>query len=106
MIYSITPREGSASGGTRLTLHGNGFSPIKDEAVVTVGGVRCSVMQEKSNATSLTCLTSKYSLSVATLVDVTVSVMGTNATITNGYQYKNLATVTNFTPNKGSIQGM
>lgn len=105
VIDSIAPIEGSANGGTTLTLRGNGFSPLKDETTVTVGGVACSMVQEKSNVTFLTCMTNKYSLTVPTVVDVTVSVMGTNATTSNGYTYKNLVTVTSFTPRQGSIQG-
>ncbi len=83
VITSILPNTGPVSGGTSITITGNYFNgPIS----VTLGGVPAANVQVMS-ATSITALTPAVP---AGDVDVSVSVSGRTATITNGFTFEQI----------------
>jgi peptidoglycan/xylan/chitin deacetylase (PgdA/CDA1 family) len=77
-IDSIEPAEGSVGGGTRVTIHGAGFS---DGDRVTIGGVACDAVS--ASESELTCTTGDRHFQEG-VADVVVG----EATLAQAYTYK------------------
>jgi uncharacterized protein (TIGR03382 family) len=97
----VTPASGPTSGGTQLTLSGNGFAP---GATVTVGGVNATNLVVASE-TSLTATTPAHA---AGAVDVVVTnPNGAVARLANAFTYVQAAapTVASLNPSTGPTAG-
>ena len=57
MIRSVSPKIGSAEGGTVITITGTGFSSTLGETTVELGGKSCEILTHTS--TEITCVTEK-----------------------------------------------
>ncbi len=80
-VSSIEPAQGSVAGGTKVTLHGGGFS-VGD--TVTIGGVACTQVQAAGD--HLTCLTGDRHFQEGT-ADVVVTDGATTASLPGAYTY-------------------
>jgi len=78
-ITSITPNNGSASGGTAVIITGTNFAP---GSTVTFGGTAATV--SNVTASQITCTTPAHA---AGAVDVVVTVAGLSATKAGGFTY-------------------
>ena len=56
LVGGVTPSNGSAGGGTQVTVHGGGFP--NDVVSVRVCGAPCRGVNVSSDGASLTCVTS------------------------------------------------
>jgi len=82
-ISLVTPKSGSVSGTTNVTITGTGFAK---GATVTFGGVLATNPKVASNGKSITAITPAHA---AGPVDVTVTNLdGGTATLAGGYTYK------------------
>ncbi len=100
-VTSLSPASGPLAGGTLLTIQGVAFmSPV----TVVIGGTVATGVAVSINQRTLTCRTPPGS--VAGPVDVVVSspVNGA-ATLTGGFSYNALPTITSVTPNNGPQGG-
>jgi uncharacterized protein (TIGR03382 family) len=100
-LTSVTPASGPTSGGTSITLSGNGFAP---GATVTVGGLAATNIRVASE-TSLTATTPAHS---AGPVDVVVSNPGgQSATLARAFTYEQALApfVVAVSPNTGATTG-
>jgi len=91
MVTSITPNTGSLAGGTRLSIHGNGFSNVMTRNSVTIGGSPCIITS--SSYTTITCITgSSIQDRTVSLSGGAVSINGFPASTTVMYSYDTMAT--------------
>ncbi|MBI3845782.1 MAG: VCBS repeat-containing protein [Planctomycetes bacterium] len=79
-LTGLSPTEGTAGGGTRVTLTGSGF---RVGVVVTFGGVPATV--RSATGTSIVAVTPEH---VPGIVDITVSLGGDSATLARAYRYQ------------------
>ncbi len=94
-LSSVTPNQGSASGGTRVTLAGTLFEP--GSTVMFGGALASDVVLVTAN--QLTCLTPPH---FPALVDVKVTnTDGTSATLLNGFRYVDTAAVVSLAATNG-----
>lgn len=80
-VSSIEPAEGSVAGGTRVTIHGSGFS---DGDSVAIGGVPCTAVQAADD--HLTCTTGDRHFQEGA-TDVVVTDGASSASLTGAYTY-------------------
>lgn len=82
---AISPSNGSAAGGTVVTITGTNFQFNGQDVIsaVTVGGVACTEVSILSG-TELSCVVGAHA---AGAVDVVVTSEGGSGTLTNGYTY-------------------
>jgi hypothetical protein len=74
-VASLAPNNGTALGGTLITLTGTGFPPSNTaEVTVTLNGIACAV--QTTSATAVTCITGARSTINPLSVDVRVSSAG------------------------------
>jgi Tfp pilus assembly major pilin PilA len=100
-LTSISPSSGSALGGTTVTLHGTGLLP---GTTVSVGGVQAANVV-LVNVNTLTATVPAY-VSGSLVKDVIINNGSGSATLNNAYTYTaNAPTLTQVTPNTGSITG-
>jgi hypothetical protein len=80
-VNSISPSQGSTTGGTNLTINGTNFA---SDATVTVGGVRATNVVFESGTTLRVVV---GSASVAAAVDVVVTSGGQSATLAKAFTF-------------------
>ena len=97
-VSSVSPNSGSTLGGTAVTITGTNFAA---GATATFGGTAATNVVVV-NSTSITATTPAGSAGAVTVV---VTVNGQNGTLTNGYTYVVVPTVTSVSPNNGSTAG-
>ena len=97
-VSSVTPNSGSTAGGTAVTITGTNFAA---GATATFGGAAATNVVVV-NSTTITATTPAGS---AGAVTVTVTVNGQNGSLTNGYTYVVVPTVTSVSPNNGPPAG-
>ena len=97
-VSSVSPNTGSTSGGTSVTITGTNFA---SGATVKFGsGSATNVVVV--NATTITATTPAGS---AGAVTVTVTVSGQSGSLTNGFTYAVVPTVSGVSPNSGPAAG-
>ncbi|CAO2602354.1 Pkhd1l1 [Lemmus lemmus] len=74
LIAEISPRRGSTSGGTRLTVTGSGFSENTQDVHVTIARDKCDV--QHSNKTHIICMTRAHDPSGWAPVHVSIRNIG------------------------------
>jgi hypothetical protein len=79
--YGVTPINGPTTGGTTITIVGNGFVGATS---VTAGGVACTAIVVNPAGTQITCATGPHA---AATVDVVVTTPLGTATATAGFTY-------------------
>jgi hypothetical protein len=99
-ITSVAPKSGPLVGGTAVTITGTNFM-APDVTTVTFGGVAATSLVVVS-ATSLTCTTPAGAAGAADVVATASSGAGT---LTAGFTYEPVPTVTGVTPNHGPTAG-
>ena len=97
-VSSVSPNSGSTLGGTAVTITGTNFAA---GATATFGGAAATNVVVV-NSTTITATTPAGS---AGAVTVTVTVNGQNGSLTNGYTYVVVPTVTSVSPNNGPPAG-
>ena len=97
-VSGVSPSTGSTGGGTAVTITGTNFAA---GASVTFGGTAATNVGVASS-TSITATTPAGS---AGAVTVTVTVSGQSGSLTNGFTYVVIPTVTGVSPNSGSTAG-
>jgi len=97
-LTAVSPDNGSALGGTQLTLTGTNFV---SGATVRVGGTAATQVTVVSS-TSITCLTPA---GTSGLVDVSVSTSGGTATLEDAFTYNPGPTLTGVAPGAGTSLG-
>jgi len=97
-VTSVTPNTGSTAGGTAVTIAGTNFIA---GATVTFGATAATSVVVV-NSTSITAATP---VGAAGAVTVTVTVSGQIGSLTNGFTYVVIPTVTSVAPNAGPITG-
>ena len=97
-LTDVSPAEGSALGGTQLTLTGTNLATV---TTVTVGGAAATSIRIVGE-TTLTCLTPAGTPGV---VDVAVTTGGGTATLASSYTYIPLVTIETVAPATGSSFG-
>jgi hypothetical protein len=97
-VSSVSPNSGSTAGGTAVTITGTNFAA---GATVTFGGTAATNVVVV-NSTSITATTPAGS---AAAVTVTVTVSGQSGSLTSGFTYVVIPTVSSVTPNSGSTAG-
>ena len=92
MVTNINPNTGSLAGGTRLSIHGNGFSNVVTRNSVAIGGSPCIITS--SSYTTVICITGSSTQERAvSLSGGAVTVNGFPAASTNiMYSYAIMAT--------------
>jgi hypothetical protein len=91
-VSSVSPNTGSTSGGTSVTITGSNFAT---GATVTFGGAAATNVVVV-NSTTITATTPA---GTAGAVTVTVTVSGQSGSLTNGFTYIVVPTVTSVSPN-------
>jgi len=97
-LTAVSPDQGSALGGTQLTLTGTNFV---SGATVRVGGTAATQVTVVS-ATSITCTTPAGTTGV---VDVSVTTSGGTATLQDAFTYNPPPTLTGVAPGNGTSLG-
>ncbi len=97
-VTGVSPSTGSTAGGTVVTITGTNFVA---GAAVTFGGKAATNVVVVSS-TSITATTPTGSAGAAT---VTVTVGGQSGSLTGGFTYAVIPTVTGVSPNTGSTAG-
>jgi hypothetical protein len=97
-VSSVSPNTGSTGGGTAVTITGTNFA---SGATVTFGGAAATNVVVVS-ATQITATTPAGS---AGAVTVTVTVGSQSGSLTNGFTYAVLPTVSGVNPNSGPTAG-
>ena len=97
-VTSVSPNTGSTSGGTPVTITGTNFA---SGATVKFGATAATNVVVASS-TSITATTPAGATGAVT---VTVTVSGQSGSLTNGFTYAVLPTVTSVSPNTGSTAG-
>ena len=86
LVRSITPASGSVSGGTVLTLYGDGLSERVGDLDVRLGTSRCRVVA--TNVSHITCISSAAAaLSTDSTVAIDVKVRGVQASCPTSCTY-------------------
>ena len=97
-VSSVSPNSGSTAGGMAVTITGTSFAA---GAAVTFGTAAATNVVVVSS-TMITATTPAGSAGAAT---VTVTVGGQNGSLTNGFTYVVLPTVSSVSPNSGTTGG-
>ena len=97
-VSGVSPNSGSTLGGTAVTITGTNFAA---GATATFGGAAATNVVVV-NSTTITATTPAGSAGAVTVV---VTVNGQNGSLTNGYTYVVVPTVTSVSPNNGSTAG-
>jgi hypothetical protein len=97
-VTSVSPNSGSTLGGTAVTITGTNFA---SGATATFGGAAATNVVVV-NSTTITATTPAGN---AGTVTVTVTLNGQNGSLTNGYTYVVVPTVTSVSPNNGPPAG-
>jgi IPT/TIG domain/Bacterial Ig domain len=97
-VGSVSPNTGSTTGGTAVTITGTNFAA---GATATFGGAAATNIAVV-NSTTITATTPAGNAGTAT---VTVTVGGQSGSLTNGFTYAVLPTVTSVSPNNGPVAG-
>ena len=97
-VTSVSPNSGLTAGGTAVTITGANFA---SPATVSFGGTAATNVVVV-NGTSITATTPAGTAGAAT---VTVTVSGQSGSLTGGFTYIGLPTVTSISPNTGSTVG-
>ncbi len=97
-VSGVSPNIGATTGGTAVTITGTNFAA---GATVTFGGIAATSVVVV-NGTTITAATPPGS---AGAVSVTVIVSGQSGSLTNGFNYVVMPTVSNVTPNSGPAAG-
>ena len=105
-VSSVSPNSGSTLGGTAVTITGTNFAA---GAIVTFGagrqggdGTGDATNVVVVSSTQITCTTPENNTGAVT---VAVTVNGETASLTNGFTYVVVPTVTSVSPNNGPIAG-
>ncbi|XP_056106663.1 fibrocystin-L-like [Rhinichthys klamathensis goyatoka] len=99
-VTGISPKEGSSSLGTVLTITGSGFDG--GNVTVKIGDVKCSVLHFTN--TSITCQVGPASAGVQP-VSLSFSVLGNAQYQCNNSLFTHLLGVTSINPTTGSVAG-
>ena len=97
-INSISPTNGSAAGGTTITVTGSLFTTA---TIVTIGGTICTSSTLVSS-TSITCVTPPGTLGTH---DVVVASSSGSATLLNAFTYDPPFSLTSISPDSGPTAG-
>ncbi len=97
-VTSVAPNTGSTGGGTAVTITGTNFAT---GATVTFGTAAATSVVVVSS----TSITAKTPAGSAGAVTVTVTVSGQSGSLTNGFTYAAIPTVTSVAPNSGPVAG-
>lgn len=98
-LATVSPNAGPLAGGQAFTLSGSGY---QTGATVTVGGTAATSIVVVSGAT----ITAVTPVGAAGPADVVVTNLdATSVTLTGGYTYANVPTVSSVTPNTGDVLG-
>ncbi len=97
-VGGVSPNTGSMTGGTAVTISGTNFAA---GATVTFGGTAATNIAVV-NSTTITARTPAGSVGAAT---VTVIVGGQSGSLTNGFTYAVLPTVSGVSPSSGPVAG-
>jgi hypothetical protein len=97
-MSSVSPNSGPTSGGTAVTITGTNFAA---GATVTFGGVAATNVV----VTSGTQINATTPTGSAGAVAVTVTVSGQSASLTSGFTYVVIPTVSGVSPSSGSTAG-
>ena len=101
-VTNINPNSGPDAGGQTVVISGTNFTgPGYSVSSITVGGVSgaaCTV----DSATQITCKTPAHAAGQAT---VTVTTPGGTGSLNNGYLFVSAPTITNISPNAGTLTG-
>ena len=97
-VSSVSPNNGPTSGGTAVTITGANFA---SGATVTFGGTPATNVVV-ANSTTITATTPAGS---AGAVTVTVTVSGQSGSLTSGFTYVVIPTVSSVAPNNGPTAG-
>ena len=96
-VSSVSPNSGSTAGGTAVTITGTNFAA---GAAVTFGGAAATNVVVVSS-TTITATTPAGSGTVT----VTVTVSGQSGSLTSGFTYVVVPTISSVTPNNGGTAG-
>ena len=88
MVTSIIPSMGSLAGGTKITIHGNGFSNIATRNSVIIGGIPCIIAS--SQYSQITCITGSSDQQRSVTLSVTINSYTITTSVT--YFYANIVT--------------
>ena len=97
-VSSVSPNSGSTGGGTAVTITGANFAA---GATVTFGSAAATSVVVVNNTT----ITARTPAGSAGAVMVTVTVTGQTGSLTNGFTYVVVPTVTSLSPNNGPTAG-
>lgn len=97
-LISISPDSGTSLGNTPVTLTGTNFTPA---STVTFDGLSATNLVVVNEST----ITAETPAHAAGAVDVVITTVNGSATLTNGYTYLALPTLTNITPATGTAIG-
>ena len=97
-VTSISPNIGSTAGGTPVTITGTNFA---SGATVMFGGSAATNVAVINGTT----ITANTPAGASGMVTVTVTVSGQSASLTNGFTYEVIPTVTSVSPNSGPTAG-
>ena len=99
-VVSISPTNGSVSGGTLLTITGSGFSHFTSRVNVSIGSIPCKVVS--TSLSEIVCRTGPSPVTSDSTMSLSVHVNGHLATNAGAlqYEYTNTATptITSLTP--------
>eukprot|EP00794_Sanderia_malayensis_P006708 gene6708-7470_t len=82
VVGSLSPAKGSLSGGTEVTILGNGFGHTSKDCIILFGDARCIV--RSINMSIIVCVTAGH---VASNVTVNVTIVDESALLLNAYEY-------------------
>ena len=97
-VSSVSPNSGPVAGGTSVTITGTNFA----SGATVMFGSAAATNVVVVNATTITATTPAGSAGVVT---VTVTVGGQSGSLTNGFTYIGVPTVTSVSPNTGTTAG-
>ena len=106
MVTGIVPTMGSLAGGTKISIHGNGFSNIATRNIVTIGRIPCIITSSQHSL--ITCITGPSTQEMNLTLSLSLTVNGYNADNSVSYSYASVATpmITGITvADSNSIQG-
>ncbi|XP_072177767.1 fibrocystin-L-like [Diadema setosum] len=95
-LYSVTPSEGSTSGGQEITISGNGF--ITEDTTVSIGGTSCAI--QSVTISSIVCITPSGSEG-SPAVEVSVGSLSYDTDVTYTYSAAQTPTVSSVLPSSG-----
>lgn len=94
----ITPSSGPIAGGNTVTITGTGFTGVKGVSGVQFGGV--NALSYTVNSTTITAIAPAN-----TAGSKTITITGAAGSTSISYNYVAAPTITNITPNVGTING-